>query len=108
MLADPDATVRDRVFSEVARRAMVFDGRWKGVHYDSGEGELYDLEGDPNELVNLHGRAEVARVESQLRASLVEHALGNARCHSLARRRPQHPLRVRLEEEYRKQRESAL
>ena len=105
MLTDVGATVRDRVFSENVGRTMVFDGRWKYAHYESGEGELYDLERDPDEVENLSGQAEVAEVESQFRARLVEHALANARCRALAQRRPQHPLRVRLEEEYQEQRE---
>ena len=34
--------------------------------------ELYDLENDPSELNNLSGRAELARVERELRAALAE------------------------------------
>jgi len=34
------------------------------------EYELYDLEKDPQEKVNLYGKPEMAKVEQQLRARL--------------------------------------
>ena len=105
MLTDGGVSIRDAVFSENGGRAMVCDGQWKYVHYESGEGELYDLAEDPDELVNRCGDEGSAEMVSQLRARLVEHSLANARCSSLAQRRPQFPLRVQMEEEYRRERE---
>jgi len=106
ILRQPGEAIRELVFSENGGRVMVFDGQHKYVHYDTGEGELYDLQADPDELTNLVDEPGVAPIAAQLRGRLVEHGLRNARCHALAHRRPQHPLRVGLEEEYRRDRES--
>ncbi|MYA89658.1 MAG: sulfatase-like hydrolase/transferase, partial [Boseongicola sp. SB0662_bin_57] len=38
-----------------ARLTMVFDGRWKYVHVEEMRPMLFDLESDPNELVDLGG-----------------------------------------------------
>jgi len=40
--------------------------RWKYVRYDDGDGELYDLDADPNELQNRYGDPHYARVAAEL------------------------------------------
>jgi arylsulfatase A-like enzyme len=40
--------------------------RWKYVRYVDGDGELYDLDHDPNELHNLYGRPRYAAVQRRL------------------------------------------
>ena len=37
-------------------RTMVREQRYKYAYYASGEAELYDLQENPNELVNLAGQ----------------------------------------------------
>lgn len=46
--------------------------KYKYIHYyeEPEEFELYDLEKDPQERVNLHGKPEMANVEQQLRERL--------------------------------------
>lgn len=48
------------------------DHRWKLVAYVGDAWELYDLQADPGELHNLHGRDETAEVTARLTAALVE------------------------------------
>jgi len=53
---------------------MIRTGRWKyNLYLHNGE-ELYDLQADPHELVNLAGRAEAARVQADMKARLLEQA----------------------------------
>jgi arylsulfatase A-like enzyme len=59
----------------VAKQRGVRSEKWKYIHYfeqKPEEFELYDLEKDPNELVNLYGKAEYADVTKQLKQRLVE------------------------------------
>ncbi len=68
---------RDTVFSEHARdmilkgteqMTMVRDAHWKLVHFsDSTEGQLFDLENDPQEIRNLWNSAD----EQKTRADLI-------------------------------------
>ena len=44
--------------------------RWKYVEHASGEAELYDLAGDPDELTNVAGVAELAPLRGALAARL--------------------------------------
>jgi choline-sulfatase len=75
--ASPDAVER-LVFSEyhaaggVTGAYMVRKGRWKYIHYIGFDPELFDLQNDPEELVNLsHNKAfadVLAEMEAELRA----------------------------------------
>ncbi|MCB1021689.1 MAG: sulfatase-like hydrolase/transferase [Acidobacteria bacterium] len=50
---------------------MVRTHRWKLVQYAGGEGELYDLEGDPNEQQNLYKESAHAKTVAQLQQRLL-------------------------------------
>lgn len=55
----------------VARHYGVRTERYKLMYlYDYGDWELYDLEQDPEELHNLHGKPEHAKLEQRLRDRL--------------------------------------
>ena len=56
LLDDPTAALRHQVFSEMMGRTMVREQRYKYAYYASGEAELYDLQENSNELVNLAGQ----------------------------------------------------
>jgi arylsulfatase A-like enzyme len=59
--ADPEAAHHDAVFSEIDRRTMVRDDRFKLVVDQTGEPlKLYDLAEDPGETRNLAGKPEAA------------------------------------------------
>ncbi len=55
----------------VAKHEGVTNGRAKLIHfYTLNEWELYDLEKDPHELVNVYGQPEYAQVQADLSAEL--------------------------------------
>jgi arylsulfatase A-like enzyme len=47
-------------------RTYIDDHYKMTVHYNREYGELYDLQNDPGELVNLWARQEAAELKSQL------------------------------------------
>jgi choline-sulfatase len=51
---------------------MLRKGRWKYVHYVRHRPQLFDLENDPEELVDVAGRPESAPLLAALRAALFE------------------------------------
>ena len=56
--------------TQSGNQKMVRMGHWKLVYDMMGYGQLYDLDRDPGELVNLFGKPEHAKVEAQLMAEL--------------------------------------
>ena len=50
-----------------ARLTMIFDGRWKYIHVETMRPILFDLETDPNELVDLGGDPDYAGHIERLR-----------------------------------------
>ena len=50
---------------------MIRKGRYKLIHYHGFEDELFDLESDPEELVNLAVNTRYASVLEELRAELM-------------------------------------
>ena len=78
-LCSIDAAGRDpdrAVFSEyhaagsVSGAFMIRTGRWKYIHYVGFEPELFDLETDPEEAVNLAGTVEHSDIQASLDARL--------------------------------------
>lgn len=55
----------------VGRGVAIRTQRWKLCVYENGDGELYDMERDPNELANLYSDTAVAGVRSELFEKLV-------------------------------------
>jgi choline-sulfatase len=66
---DPDATVAGEYLAESALGPMVMlrRGRWKFIHTPSDPDQLFDLESDPLELVNLVEEGEHAGVVRDFR-----------------------------------------
>lgn len=60
------------------RMAMVRTLEWKLVYYRGGDGELYDLRQDPNELENRYRDNECSGVRDELMRSLVDFLLDTA------------------------------
>ncbi len=58
---------RDMILNSTEFMTMIRDNRWKLVHFvDSEEGQLFDLESDPAEKINLWGRPEFEAVRRRL------------------------------------------
>ncbi|MCF6329404.1 MAG: sulfatase-like hydrolase/transferase, partial [Henriciella sp.] len=86
--ADPDAQ-RLRVFSEHADdkilektkfMTMVREHRWKLVHFvDHAEGQLFDLEADPGERVNLWNNPTCQGTKQQLLDEILKWRIESAR-----------------------------
>jgi choline-sulfatase len=106
LLQAPTGPGRSAVFSENLGALMVRDARYKYVHYADGDCELYDLSTDPTEERNLADDSAAAPEIARLRALLLEHTLRSHRVRALPVARPQEPARVRLEAEYRRQRQA--
>jgi len=71
-LRDPDAKIRDAVFSEISSQGyqniMVRDDRCKYAMDNTGEGYmLYDVIGDPKEKSNLIGHPDFRGIEQEYR-----------------------------------------
>ncbi len=74
-------TRRNILFGEcrenVLATRMAHDGRFKLIWYPAGNHlQLFDLETDPTELVNLAGKDEFTQVQSKLERALMDHAWG--------------------------------
>jgi N-acetylglucosamine-6-sulfatase len=55
-------------FDDVRTSIGIRTARWKYVRYDDGDGELYDLDRDPNELRSHFGEPAYAAVQARLQA----------------------------------------
>ena len=75
-IASEDDDPQRPVFSEyhavgsVSGAFMIRTGRWKYIHYSGFEPELFDLESDPEETVNLASSADHAAIRARLEALL--------------------------------------
>ena len=49
---------------------MIRRDRWKYIHCEDDPPLLFDLEGDPDELVNLAGTPEVSAIEADLASEI--------------------------------------
>ncbi len=65
---------------------MVRTERWKYCHYADGGAELYDLNADPRERINLAGRAELHAVEDDLRLRLLNWLINSSETDQIAPR----------------------
>ena len=105
LLQDKGAVINDCVFSEMCGRAMVFDGRYKYVHAQDGEHELYDLSNDPHELHNIVDNQPLQQHISQQRAALIAHQMESIRLHGESRRTVAYAPRLQMEQQYRRERQ---
>jgi arylsulfatase A-like enzyme len=66
-------SVRDFTLIEIRGNTSIVTSRWKmGINHHDGDGDLYDLKNDPNELQNLYGRGEYAEIRNKLYKMLIE------------------------------------
>ena len=105
LFKDPTTTIRQAAFCEIGGRVMVRTERYKYAHYTDGSAELYDLENDPDEIVNRAGDAHLSHVEHDLKSRLLEHWIDNQKHQSNYVSAPQYWVREALEADYKKQQE---
>jgi arylsulfatase A-like enzyme len=72
------AAIQQRNPTTVGKAVSVRTREWTFVHRLYERDELYDRIGDPGELVNVSGRADVAGVEQELRARVLDWLLETA------------------------------
>jgi arylsulfatase A-like enzyme len=72
MLRDPAATVKDAAFTQARNGYAVRTSRWRYIEWEGGEQgtQLYDMEKDPSESMNLASDAQHAATVSDLRARI--------------------------------------
>ena len=73
ILASPRKEPSERivVYDEYGKTRMIRDRKYKYIHrYGDGECELYDMETDPDETVNLHGKEQFTDVERSLKEEM--------------------------------------
>ena len=73
ILASPrkESSERIVVYDEYGKTRMIRDRKYKYIHrYGDGECELYDMETDPDETVNLHGKEQFIDVERSLKEEM--------------------------------------
>lgn len=67
LLTNSEASVQDEVFIEVRGNVSIVTDRWKlGLYPHDGEGDLYDLDDDPFELINRFEDGDYADVREEL------------------------------------------
>ena len=71
ILAGRQQSVQDQAFIEISDKIGIVTDRWKMFVHPRAEGELYDLNTDPDELKNLYGDANYGSVRAQLRDRLL-------------------------------------
>ena len=71
LLANPALVdARPPISTWLAGNHAIRRGPWRYIRYRTGDVELYDHRSDPDEYVNIAGRAEYASVEAELAAFL--------------------------------------
>jgi choline-sulfatase len=72
-LKDPTQPGRPVAFSELDGRILAYDGRYKLVICDNGEGELYDMEDTPTEVTNHFNEERYKDVQYRLTGEIARH-----------------------------------
>ena len=75
LLEDTAPSVQDEVFIEIRGNTSIVTDRWKlGLYPHDGEGDLYDLEDDPFELINRFEDGDYRGVRDELTERILDFA----------------------------------
>jgi arylsulfatase A-like enzyme len=78
ILSNKQRSIQDRLMIEISHNVGIIQDRWKMFVYSNGEGELYDLENDPDERRNLYLDPAHAGIKRDLRSQLIAFRVENA------------------------------
>lgn len=70
--------VQDHIFIEISHNVGIVKHPWKMFVYPNGEGELYNLKNDPDELINLYSDPRFGKIRAMFEELLVEFRPENA------------------------------
>jgi arylsulfatase len=79
LLASPGTVDTDEAFSELEGSCMIRTERYKLVLCDNGDGELYDLEEEPQEVRNHFNDQAYSMIQSELSEKITCHLLSHSR-----------------------------
>ncbi len=79
LLVEPGLNGRTEAYSELLGRAMVCNDRYKLVVCDDGDGELYDMQEEPLEVVNHFADDQFKELRYELTDKLARHTLSHSR-----------------------------
>lgn len=72
-------SIQDRVFIEISHNVGIIKDHWKMFVYPTGEGELYDIRSDPDEMKNLYNEPGYAPIKKELKRALISFRPENAK-----------------------------
>jgi arylsulfatase A-like enzyme len=79
VLEQPQKIIKEEAFSELTDCAMVMDNRYKLVLCSNGDGELYDLNEKPQEVINHFNDTGFSEIKERLTQKLFGHFISNNR-----------------------------
>ena len=71
-------SIQDKVMIEISHNIGIITDHWKMLVYQNGEGELYNIDDDPNELKNLYFNSQYKTIKDELKEHLIAFRSENA------------------------------
>ena len=71
-------SIQDNVMIEISHNIGIITEHWKMLVYQNGEGELYNIDDDPNELKNLYFNSQYKTIKDELKEHLIAFRSENA------------------------------
>lgn len=108
LLSQTESEHHDYVFSELEERTMVRSDRYKLIVYANGGKELYDLQKDPNEMINLANDHEYKDVVNVLQEAIIHHMMSCDSIYNNYMKKVACAKRIELEEAYRMEQQNSI
>jgi choline-sulfatase len=71
-------SIQDHVMIEIGHNIGIIEDSWKMFVYPNGEGELYNIDTDPDELKNLYFNPQYTKIKEELKIHLITFNSENA------------------------------
>jgi len=78
ILTETTNSIHDHVMVEISHDIGIITDHWKMFVYPNGEGELYNIDKDPEELKNLYFNSQYAKIKEELKKHLIDFRSENA------------------------------